>query len=64
MNAKHLGSTLDSLFEELGEMGEVSTFTQKKLTESFEDLILEVVPHGTIRAQVRPATLPLPEWED
>ena len=160
MNAKHVGSTLDSLFEELGEIEEVSLLTWKKLTQvanwdgedaspinpllwdklaefarrvggeqrpipsplpysavnlrwrldtnhldvefdgegvtvtrqdgaqfivmqnvdedlalaevtrflvppkSFEDHIFEVVPHGTIRAQVRPATLPLPEWDD
>lgn len=31
MNKKHIGSTLDSLFEELGETEEVSLLTQKKL---------------------------------
>ena len=28
---KHIGSTLDSLFEELGEADDVGLFTQKKL---------------------------------
>lgn len=31
MKKKHIGSTLDSLFEELGESEEVSLLTQKKL---------------------------------
>jgi DNA-binding Xre family transcriptional regulator len=31
MKKKHIGSTLDSLFEELGETDEVTLLTQKKL---------------------------------
>ncbi|HEV8244778.1 MAG TPA: hypothetical protein VGP93_03385, partial [Polyangiaceae bacterium] len=31
MKKKHIGSTLDSLFEELGEREEVELLTQKKL---------------------------------
>lgn len=31
MTKKHIGSTLDSLFEELGELEDVSLRTQKKL---------------------------------
>lgn len=31
MKAKHIGSTLDSLFEELGELEDVALLTHKKL---------------------------------